>query len=234
LSTISGAAKLSRDWTLLARNSYSLTRNEGTSTGDASQERLQVGMAYRDTDTDVWNGVARAEHRSERDDTQPSVQLKRTVDLISVHANWQPRRPFTFSGRYAAKWVDEQTNGVGTRTQSQLLSGRAAWEFAPRWDASLHAATMLTRGVKSRTYAVGVELGFMVMENLWLSGGYNFSGFRDDDLTEGENTSKGMYIRLRYKFDEDLFGGKQNNALSAQTKARSASVAEPAQPKGGH
>ena len=45
----------------------------------------------------------------------------------------------------------------------------------------------------------------MVMENLWASAGYNFFGYRDDDLTSGEYTNKGAFVRLRYKFDEDLF-----------------------------
>jgi hypothetical protein len=65
---------------------------------------------------------------------------------------------------------------------------------------------MWSSGSKSKTYAIGVEVGFMVMENLWLSGGYNWQGFRDDELTSGEYTQKGVYVRLRYKFDEDLFG----------------------------
>jgi hypothetical protein len=221
LSTIAGAAKLSREWTVLARNTYSLVRNEGGAGGQNAQDRLQIGLAYRDADADVWNGLARVEHRTERDDTQANLQLKRTVDLISVHANWQPRRPFTFSGRYAAKWVDEKTNGVAARSQSHLLGGRAIWEFASRWDVSLHGSTLFARGAKSRTYAVGMELGFMVMENLWLSGGYNFSGYRDDDLSAGETTAKGVYVRLRYKFDEDLFGGKR-----ARVSARDAKQAD--------
>ena len=127
------------------------------------------------------------------------------MELFSLHANWQPRRPFTFSGRYAAKWVNENSNGIKAKNNAHLLSARAIWEIAPRWDVSVTGSTVIGRTLQSKTYAVGLELGFLVMENLWLSGGYNFYGYRDDDFANGEYTNKGTYLRLRYKFDEDLF-----------------------------
>ena len=44
--------------------------------------------------------------------------------------------------------------------------------------------------------------------NLWLSGGYNVFGFTDKDLSPEEYTSHGAYMRLRFKFDENLFSWK--------------------------
>ena len=210
LSTIAGATKFSRDWTLLGRNTYSLIKNKGTSIGENEQDRMQLGVAYRDTDTDVWNALGRLEHRNEKDSTQPGIELKRTVEMISIHANWQPRRPFTFSGRIASKWTNERTNGVATKNNATLLSSRAIWEIAPRWDVSLNTSTLLGKGAQSKYYGLGVELGFMMMENLWLSAGYNFFGYADKDLTSGDYTSKGAFVRMRYKFDEDLFASRTN------------------------
>lgn len=224
LSTVAAASRLNQNWTLLGRNTYSLIKNKGQSTGESEQDRLQAGLAYRDTKTDTWNALGRVEHRTENDTTQPGVELKRTVELISIHANWQPRRPFTFSGRYAAKWTNEQSNDLRTKNNAHLLAGRAIWEFAPRWDASLNASTLLSNGVQSKYYGLGVEIGFMVMENLWLSAGYNVFGYRDDDLTSGEYTNKGAFVRLRYKFDEDLFTPKKNKSekVNADTAGASA------------
>jgi hypothetical protein len=206
LSTVALASKLDRDWTFLGRNTYSIIKNKGTLSGENEQERLQLGVAYRDTETDVWNGLARIEHRAEKDTTQTDLQLKRTVELISLHANWQPVRPFTFGARYAAKWTDDNSNGLRTKNNAQLVSGRMIWEVAPRWDVSVHGSTIVGRGASPKYYGLGLELGFMVMENLWLSGGYNFFGYRDEDFANGDYTNKGAYLRLRYKFDEDLFG----------------------------
>lgn len=233
LATIAAAAKLNLNWTMLGRNTYSLVKNKGLSTGENEQDRMQVGLSYRDADTDAWNALGRIEHRTENDTTQSGLELKRTVELISIHANWQPRRPFTFSARYAAKWVNEKSNKIASRNNAQLISGRAIWDIAPRWDVSLNASTMFGNGAQSKYYGLGVELGYMVMENLWVSGGYNFFGYRDDDLASGEYTSKGAFIRLRYKFDEDLFGTSKTVKSSTTNESGSALSNSDAKPAAG-
>jgi hypothetical protein len=48
-------------------------------------------------------------------------------------------------------------------------------------------------------------VGYLVKQNLWLSAGYNLAGFKDRDLVGSDYTNKGFYIRLRFKFDENLF-----------------------------
>lgn len=52
--------------------------------------------------------------------------------------------------------------------------------------------------------------------NLWVSGGYNFAGYDDKDLIDGNTTMEGTYFRFRFKFDENLFNRKNkfvNKAL---------------------
>ena len=53
---------------------------------------------------------------------------------------------------------------------------------------------------------VGAILGYLLAQNLWLSAGFNFTGFSATrDLAGGEYTNRGAYLRLRFKFDEHLF-----------------------------
>ena len=71
-----------------------------------------------------------------------------------------------------------------------------------------------------RQYGLGLETGYAIVDNLWASVGYNFIGFSDDDLVESDYTRRGIYLRLRFKFDEKLFRGRDrqwNNSLSATT-----------------
>lgn len=203
LFTVGLAARLDRDWTALARNAYSLQRaKDGGS--ERVVERLQAGLAWRDTRTNQWNALGRVEHRLEQDDTQSGVQLKSSTTLISVHADWQPRRPFLVTGRYAAKWTTDKSNGLASRYRAQVVGGRATWEFAPRWDLGFVTSLLFGDGTDSRHYGVGLELGYLVTTNLWVSAGYNFFGYRDADLAGADYTAKGPYVRLRYKFDEAL------------------------------
>ncbi|HET7403111.1 MAG TPA: hypothetical protein VFJ62_15055 [Usitatibacter sp.] len=199
---------MSDDWTFLGRNTYSLQRNKGGELDGAEHvlDRLQAGVAYRDTATDKVNALARVEHREERDDTQPGIALRRSTELFSLHADWKPRRPFVFTGHYAAKWTREDSSGLSSRYHAQLASGRATWEFAPRWDVGLALSGLFGEPSGARQYGLGFELGYLMTTNLWVSAGYNVLGFHDDDLAAGESTRRGVYVRMRYKFDETTLG----------------------------
>jgi large repetitive protein len=211
LHTVGFAARVAKEWTFLGRNTLSIQRAKGGERdgGERTLERLQAGLAYRDADTDRVNALARVEHREERDDTQAGVDLKRSTELVSIHADYKLNRPFTLTGRYAAKWTSERSNGISSKYRAQLASGRLTWEFAPKWDIGLAASGLFGEGGKGRQFGVGLEVGYLVATNLWVSAGYNVLGYKDDDLAAGEYTQKGAYVRLRYKFDEALFGGAE-------------------------
>jgi large repetitive protein len=96
-----------------------------------------------------------------------------------------------------------------------LLAGRATWDFTPRWDASLLAASLSDSGGAQRAW--GLEVGRSLATNLWLGMGYNFEGFYADPSLSGSSmTRKGLFIRLRMKFDERMFAGKKDGGSSLQ------------------
>ena len=90
---------------------------------------------------------------------------------------------------------------------TERAGARVTWEFAPRWDVGLAASGLFGERLAARQYAVGIEVGYLLATNLWVSAGYNLTGFSDEDLAAGEYTQRGAYVRLRYKFDEALLGG---------------------------
>ena len=68
-------------------------------------------------------------------------------------------------------------------------------------------------------YLAGIEAGYLLATNLWVSAGYNFMGYQDDELANTSSTGEGAYLRFRFKFDENLFGRKNtliNPALEPQ------------------
>jgi hypothetical protein len=85
------------------------------------------------------------------------------------------------------------------------------------WLASLHYTTWIherwTVGASARrftqhesgetSYGEGVELGYLAMKNLWVTGGYNFAGFTDTTFIAAERTERGPFLSLRFKFDEN-------------------------------
>src|SRR5206468_12330307 len=118
----------------------------------------------------------------EKNDETAGVDLKTDTTILSLHADWQLSRPFLVSGRYAAKWSTDRSNGLSTRYRAQAVGARGTWEFAPKGDVSPAASGLFGENVNSRQYGVGIEVGYLLATNLWVSGGYNFAGYRDADM----------------------------------------------------
>jgi hypothetical protein len=207
LWSVMAARKLDRDWTLLARNYLLVT--DYAARGDVFQDRAQLGVAYRDTDTNRINALGKLEVKHETDASNPAVgELKSRAVIVSAHADYHPSRPWWMTGRLAAKWQsDVFESGVRSNFRAQMLSGRAVYDITENWDLGAMAAVQFGQN-GARQSAAGVEVGYLLRQNLWLSAGVNFTGFAGDvDLAGYEYTRSGAFIRLRFKFDENLFKG---------------------------
>ena len=51
---------------------------------------------------------------------------------------------------------------------------------------------------------VGLDVGFNLASNVWLSLGYNFAGFEDDDFDDARYTAEGPFLRFSIKADQQL------------------------------
>lgn len=130
----------------------------------------------------------------------------RRVHILSNHHNFQPHDDWIFSGRIGAKWQQTELGNLDVETDAYVADGRIIWDISRRFDLDLHGGALTTEGVSERRYSYGVGVNALVRRNLRMGVGYNFSGFRDDDLDpEGYNV-EGLYIGLEYKFDEDDLG----------------------------
>ena len=202
LATTGVAYKLSTDWTLLGRN---VLQVQNSQTGDRRrQDRFQLGMAYRDSVTNRWDALMRYEYKLE-DSVTTQLVSERQVHVVSTHAAYQASADLNFSGRYAGKYVVENSSSITSRYTAHLLSARSDFDFIKEWTLGISTGLLFSGDRRSRQSALGLEVGRVVTKNLWLSLGYNRFGFRDDDLAGEGHTSKGMFLRLRYKFDENLF-----------------------------
>jgi large repetitive protein len=204
LGTVGLAYKVSNDWTFLGRNALQIQESKTVTGGSKTLERLQLGMAYRDSAVNEWDALGRYELKHESDSIAV-INAKRTAHIVSTHLSYQPQAELAFSGRYAGKYVLEDSSGISSRYSAHLLSARADYDIAQDWTVGLNAGVLFSAGMRSRQGALGAELGRVLTKNLWLSVGYNRFGFRDDDLASEGYTSKGVFLRLRYKFDENAF-----------------------------
>ncbi|QFT77597.1 hypothetical protein [Erythrobacter sp. THAF29] len=56
------------------------------------------------------------------------------------------------------------------------------------------------------SFSYGPRIGFVPVDGVLLTIGYNVEGFRDGDFAEARNTDEGVFAAIRMKFDADTFG----------------------------
>lgn len=236
LSTLAYTAKLNQDWSLLLRNLYSDSDSASLAAGTQIQDRAIIGLAYRDTGSNVLSSLMRYEFKTESD-TNVVAPIDREVNIFSYHTNYKPTARLTVAGEVAGKWVSErigdQLGATRSNFAANLFAGRVTYDLNDRWDFGV-AGSVLRSDQSAKQYAVGLELGRILMRNLWGSVGFNFTGFSDPDFDAADYSRRGAYFRLRYKFDEKTLGyqaaTRPAQAQAAPVAAAPAPVAAPPPP----
>ncbi len=205
LTSLGLALRIDDDWSFLGRGLVHQTSFAESLLGDDFLGRLQLGFAYRPHETNRWNALGRYELRRE-EDAEFGTRRQRWAHVLSFHGDLRLTPRLWTTGRYALKWVDEDSSGLRSRLLTQLLSGRVTYDLGDRWDLGLMTGLLVGDGLRSVEYGLGGEVGYQLATNLWLSAGYNLLGFEDQDLQGSDTTRQGPYLRIRLKFDEDAFG----------------------------
>ena len=215
LYTLAIARKLDSDWTLLARE-YANVVTPRTALGvDKLQSRFQLGFDYRPVDSNKFDVLGLYERKDNRD-LSPASQIDSHTNIISVRGNYHPSRVWWLSGRYAYKNVNELLLGtVNDSYRAQLIGSRVTYDVTNRWSVGGIFSVLQGSG-GDKQYAYGLEVGYIVMDNLYATLGYNWRGFASSGtaagLTGNDYTNRGWVLGLRYKFDEDLFKSKDPSA----------------------
>lgn len=219
LLTLGVAYKLNSDWSVLTRATVNQVNN--LSNGSMHWlEREQIGFAYRPVDQDVWNTLLRYEHKADNWSGTVStteIPINTVTDIVSAHLNYQPGARDILSARVAAKKSIGSSYGVTSNYGAQLLYGRWTHDISRDWDFGVQAGMLMGDG-NAQQHTLGLELGYQLSQGLWFSAGYNLIGLHDPDLTGADYTDSGIYVRLRFKFDERLFSGASANAAQSDLR----------------
>ena len=133
-------------------------------------------MAYRPIVCDALNVIGKVEYKRD-DDTLSEPRFRTDSFIPSVEGIFQANKRLQLIGKYAGKWVF-----VDLGVEYRLLTSYAA---------------------DNRYHGGSAEIGYRLIKNLWLSLGYSFDDF-DADLTGNSYRGYGPYLKLRFKFDENI------------------------------
>ncbi len=206
-STAGAAKRLTANWTMLAKNYYQLANTARLV--NQLQDRFWIGTAYRDGERNRQNLLSRYEFKLERNPIVGLTQASgdRSIHVVSTHGDYRRSQPWMTSWQYAGKWVRETLADASQRYSAHLVAGRAGYDLTRRVDLGALASVMWSGSDDRLRKALGAEVGLLLRENTWLSLGYNVTGFSDrdfNDVLSTDSTTRGFFIRLRFKFDEEL------------------------------
>ncbi|GFO58511.1 hypothetical protein GMST_08360 [Geomonas silvestris] len=162
---------------------------------------LRFGLVYRPFTT-RWIVLDRLDFLVDRaTGGSGSTDNRRVMNNLSL--NYKPGRKLQLSLQYGAKYVLESIDGADYSGFTDLMGFEGRYDITKKWD--LGARGTLLHGWESRQLAssAGLSVGYNLVENAWLSLGYNFTGFTDKDFSQADYTAQGPYLRFRFKFDQN-------------------------------
>jgi len=201
LATAGYASKLAEDLTFLISNSYWQNTQSEDSTLE-TKNRLRAGTAWRQTAANTWTLLSLYEFKTEQSDLTGD---HRDAHIWSLHQSYKPSAGLVVSGRYAGEVVIEDNLDYEDTYTAHLLSARLTHDLTDRIDCGLSLATLFDHGFDNQEDMLGLEVGYQLIDDTWLTLGYNLFGFHTRDLAGDEVMDQGPYFRIRIKFDEGLF-----------------------------
>lgn len=173
--------------------------------GAAAGEKLDTRLSYvHRPDGGDWMVLHRLEYVQE---STPDLATRLFVRKLIAHtnANWKPNARTQVAVQYAAKYVRELLHDVRASGYTDLVGLEARYDVAPKLDLGLHAGMLRSLATQSRSYHLGLSVGYRLAANTWVSVGYNQLGFWEPDFAGAQYRAKGAYLSIRTKFDQNTF-----------------------------
>jgi uncharacterized repeat protein (TIGR01451 family) len=175
--------------------------NTETAAGaDALDGDIRLSLALRPVNS-PWIVLDRLDYIFEsQTDAGGSVESRRIVNNLNV--NYQPHYRLQTALQYGAKYVLDTFDDASYTGYTDLVGAQVRYDLNRRWDVGLHASVLHSWHAGQVDYRTGVSVGHALAKNMWISAGYNFTGFYDEDFSAADFTAAGPFVKFRLKFDQ--------------------------------
>jgi hypothetical protein len=129
----------------------------------------------------------------------PGLERQRRGRLVG----YKPNRRTQLSLQYGAKYVRETIDGDDYSGFTDLFGLEGRYELTERWDVGLRGSALHSWSAELVDFSSGVSVGCNLVKNIWISAGYNFVGFQDEDFSRADFTAQGPFVKFRLKFDQN-------------------------------
>ena len=177
-------------------NFYRAVREDGTRELD---HEIRFSSAWRPEDRPIIV-LEQFEVIRERDEI---VDETRVVNSLLYTEELDERNEVT--ARHGLKYIEQSFDGETVTDFLMLVGGEYRHDLTAKFDIGLHGAALWSAESETTDFSAGVSVGLTPFKNGWLSIGYNFTGFRDEDFSENGYTNEGAFVQFRFKIDQENF-----------------------------
>lgn len=193
--------------------SYTLRQTDGATLATRYAD-LRVSYAHRPNDS-RWVWFDRADYITQSSESIGAV-LKGRKLVNNINANYMPNRRLQIALQYGSKYVVDSIDGSDYKGYTDLIGTEIRYDLTQRWDIGMFGSMMRSLNSGVRDYGLGASVGWKLVDNIWLSAGYNLRGMDDRDFSAANYRAQGPYITLRMKVDQDTFGLNKSEEIPRQ------------------
>ena len=210
--TLGAAGRLADNLTTLARLQVARTNFEGR---ESSSLSMTAALAWRPLKTDRMGWLF---SYTRRDVSQDGFEgglyafagsTRDRSDLLSTDAYYQWSADLELYGRVAVKYgINSTPELAGVSTLTYMTQGRVVYRLGRRFDVAGEMRLLAQPASLTRRTSIGAELGYWLLPDLRLGGGYNFTGVREPTGGSSGGGRRGFYFTVSSKLSNlfDLFG----------------------------
>ncbi len=177
-----------------------LTTTDTDGGQDDTAGDLRLSLAWRPKNT-RWILLDRLDFKSDRiDGNGLDTDSRRIVNNFNL--NFKPEHRWQVALQYGAKYVFDTIDDDNYSGFTDLIGLEVRHDLTQRWDVGLRCSVRHSWNAGLVDYSTGASVGYAIAKNAWLSVGYNFTGFEDEDFSDADYTAQGPFARFRLKFDQ--------------------------------
>jgi len=191
--------KLTPDLTLIGLYRYSVSDNRTTGLKEAGFEEASVGLAFRPTENDFFNALARATRLTDRRPTETGSTdyLDTVLDTLSFEFSLQLTEALEWVEKNAVRWKEETDATDSFSSRAWLSLHRFNYLFTKSIDSGLEYRWLTESSTYGKRQGWLAELGWRPKKAVRLGVGYNFTDFSDDERSLNNYSVQGWFVRVQ-------------------------------------
>tara|TARA_R110002073_G_scaffold206225_3_gene366001 strand:+ start:399 stop:7808 length:7410 start_codon:yes stop_codon:yes gene_type:complete len=183
---------------LLAKLGVKMTESDQSETTSTD---IQLGYSLR-PENSRWTLFNRLDLRhNQSQNAATDIRSQKVINNLNANYVWSDDTQIAF--QYGFKYVVDNFDDDEYRGFTDLYGMEVRHDLTNKWDIGLQGSLYNSYNADVSDYSYGVSVGYNMARNVWVSLGYNFDGFQDEDFSASEYTSEGIFLKYRVKFDQN-------------------------------